>query len=107
MSKCVPDRYLIPKELKKTTRYTDEQRANVKILYEKGNSIRSISREIPMSRRMVQFILFPERALLAKKNFAIRQKDGRYRYETKKQSNLVQQVRSRKRQMLDKLIKKI
>ena len=103
---CLADKYLIPKELKKTTRYTNEQRANVKILYEKGNSIRSISREIPMSRRMVQFILFPERALLAKTNFAIRQKEGRYKYPTHIQSKLVQQVRSRKRQMLDKLIKK-
>jgi hypothetical protein len=103
---CLADRYLIPKQLKKTTHYTDEQRANVKILYEKGNSIRSISREIPMSRRMVQFILFPERALLAKTNFAKRQKDGRYRYTTQTQSQLVQEVRSRKRKMLDNLIKK-
>ena len=106
MSGCLADKYLIPKELKKTTHYNDDQRANVKILYEKGNSIRSISREIPMSRRMVQFILFPERALLAKKNFAIRQKEGRYRYPTPIQTKLVQQVRSRKRQMLEQLIKK-
>lgn len=106
MSGCLADKYLIPKELKKTTRYNDDQRANVKSLYQEGLSIRSISREIPMSRRMVQFILFPERALLAKHNFAIRQKEGRYRYSTKIQSKLVQQVRSRKRQMLDKLIKK-
>jgi hypothetical protein len=103
---CLADKYLIPKELKKTTHYNDDQRANVKILYEKGNSIRSISREIPMSRRMVQFILFPERALLAKTNFAKRQKEGRYRYPTPIQTKLVQQVRSRKRKMLDKLIKK-
>ena len=103
---CLADKYLIPKELKKTTRFTDEQRANVKILYEKGNSIRSISRDIPMSRRMVQFILFPERALLAKTNFAIRQKDGRYKYPTKQQSEMVQRVRSRKRLILNQLTPK-
>ena len=103
---CLADKYLIPKELKKTTRFTDEQRANVKILYEKGNSIRSISRDIPMSRRMVQFILFPKRALLAKTNFAKRQKDGRYRYPTKLQSEMVQKVRSRKRLILNQLTPK-
>jgi len=100
------DDYIIPKELKKTTKYTEEERNKVKILYEKGLAIRQISKDIPMSRRLVQFILFPERALLAKQNFARRQKDGRYRYSTKKQSEMVKQVRLRKTKMIDKLILK-
>jgi hypothetical protein len=76
------------------------------MLYEKGIGIREISRTIPMSRRLVQFTLFPEKALLAKKNFAIRQKDGRYRYSTPIQSAFVQKCRHRKCKMLNKLILK-
>lgn len=102
----IVDKYLLPKDLKKTTKYTDEQREQVKQWHKEGKSIHSIAKDIPMSRRMVQFILFPERAVLAKKNFAKRQKDGRYRYETQKQSAMVKEVRTRKRTLLDKLILK-
>lgn len=103
---CIPDRYLIPKQLKLTTKYTDDDRSYVYSLYETGMGIREISRTIPMSRRMVQFILFPERALLAKKNFAIRQKEGRYRYPTPLQSKMVRECRHRKQAILPTLIKK-
>ena len=59
-----------------------------------------------MSRTMVQFILFPDRLALAKANYALRQKDKRYRYPTKEQSAMVAKVRNRKRQILNQLIKK-
>jgi len=59
-----------------------------------------------MSKRMVQFVLYPERMLLAKANFKKRQAEGRYRYSTEKQSAMVQATRTRKRAMLDKLIVK-
>lgn len=100
------DNYIIPKNLKKTTKYTEEQKNKVIILYENGKAIRQIARELPMSRRMIQFILFPERLILAKQNFAKRQKEGRYRYPTKIQSEMIKKVRERKRKMIDKLIKK-
>jgi hypothetical protein len=102
----VVDKYLIPKALKKTTKYTDEDRDKVKALHKQGISIHGISKQIPMSRRMVQFILYPERAELAKKNFAKRQKDGRYRYTTQKQSDMVKACRQRKKEIIDKLILK-
>lgn len=101
---CIADKHLIPKQLKKTTKYTNKDRNNVHFLYSNGMSIHGISREIPMSRRMVQFILFPERAELAKKNFASRQKDGRYKYTTAEQTKKVRECRQRKMQILDKLI---
>jgi len=103
---CTADRYLIPKELKKTTKYTDEDREKVHTLYKQKVSIHTISKIIGMSRRMVQFTLFPERAKIAKLNFAKRQKDGRYRIPTTEQSKQVQAVRVRKITMLNKLIKK-
>lgn len=98
------DKFLIPKELKKTTKYTHKDHKNVEYLYDNGMAIRAIAREIPMSRRMVQFILFPDRLALAKKNFAKRQKDKRYRYPTKIQTAMVKTVRNRKKLIIDKLI---
>lgn len=61
-----------------------------------------------MSRRMIQFILYPERLEHAKKLFKERQKDGRYRYSTEKQTALVRSVRERKKELLkdNQLIKK-
>lgn len=100
------DLYRIPKELKLTTKYTEDDRERVRNLYQDHVSINQIAREIPMSKRMVQFILFPERALIAKQNFAKRQKDGRYRYSTEQQSAMVRKVRERKKLIKDQLIRK-
>lgn len=104
---CIADRYLIPKNLKKTTKYSDKDREQVRHLFKHGMSIHSISKTVGMSKRMVQFVLFPERAERAKELFAKNQKDGRYRYPTEIQSAMVQKVRQRKKNILDKLIKKI
>lgn len=101
------DRHLLPKMLKKTTKYTEEDRDRVRTFHKQGMSIHSIAKEIPMSRRMVQFIIYPERMALAKKLFAIRQKDGRYRYPTEVQTAKVRATRTRKRAMLNQLISKI
>lgn len=59
-----------------------------------------------MSRRMIQFTLFPERMKLAALNFAKNQKTGKYRYPTKIQSAMVANVRSRKRKIINQLILK-
>jgi hypothetical protein len=104
----IVDKYIIPKAQKRTTKYSEADREKVKSLHKNGMSIHSIAKEIPMSKRMVQFILYPERAELAKKNFAKRQKTGVYRYETSVQSSMVRKVRERKKQLLKNgyLIKK-
>lgn len=100
------DKYLIPKELKKTTKFTDEDRERVKSLYDQGWAKRKIAREMHMDKRMVDFILDPEKMKENAKKFAIRQKEGRYRYPTKEQSAMVAKVRKRKKAILSKLIKK-
>lgn len=102
----IPDKYIIPKNLKLTTKYTNEDREMVKWMYKQGEKQRAIARLIPMSRRMVSFILFPERMAKCKEQFAIRQKTGKYRYPTHIQSAMVQAVRSRKRKIINKLILK-
>lgn len=103
----IVDKYLIPKELKKTSKYNQIDIENVKFeYYALHTPIREIARIIPMSRRMVQFILFPERLALAKKNFALRQKDGRYRYSTKIQTQKVRECRQYKKNIINQLILK-
>lgn len=96
----IPDRYLIPKQLKLNTKYTDNNRFQVLALHEAGYAQRAIARMIPMSRRMVSFILFPERMAKCKEQYAQRQKDGRYRYPTAVQSAMVAKVRNRKKKSL-------
>lgn len=103
---CLADRYLLPKALKKTAKYTDEDFEQVRYLHKNGTSIHTIAKELEMSRRTIQFVLYPERKELAKKQLAERQKDGRYRYSTEKQTAMVREVRQRKRAILDQLIKK-
>ena len=102
----IPDRYLIPKQLKLTTKYTEDDRSMVYSLHEHGYSQRAIARTIPMSRRMVQFILFPEREAKCKEQYAIRQKTGIYRYPTAVQSAMVAKVRKRKKKIINQLILK-
>lgn len=96
----LPDRYRLPKKLKRTTKYTDQDRAQVKKLHAEGYSIRHISRVVGMSRRLVQFTLYPERLAHARQLFKKRQQTGRYRYPTEKQSAMVAETRKRKRAML-------
>ena len=100
------DNYLIPKNLKKTTKYTETDIKIVKSLYKQKIPIRQIARLSPMSRRLIQFTLFPERLKHNKELFSIRQKTGRYRYTTKKQTEMVRNVRNRKKLIINKLIKK-
>lgn len=98
------DKLLIPKQLKLTTKYTEEDRERVRTMYHNGHTQRAIARDIPMSRRMVSFILFPERMQRCKEQFATRQKTGIYRYPTKVQSAMVKAVRARKKKMINSLI---
>lgn len=105
----IPDKFLIPTELKKTRKHTKEDYEQVKYMHKNGISIHQIAEDTGISRRMIQFTLYPERLQHAKKLFAERQKTGRYRYTTEKQTRLVRDVRNRKRELLkdNKLILKV
>ena len=53
----------VPYEHDGRRKITDEQKQEVRRLYEiEGLAIREITRRVGISRRSVQFILFPERA---------------------------------------------
>jgi len=53
----------LPKEKDRRRKLTDEEKEEIKELYRKGWSIRKIAKKFQdkCSRRLVQFILFPER----------------------------------------------
>jgi len=104
----IVDKYIIPSIHKKTRKHSEEKYLQVFKLYELGNSIHGISKELGISRRMIQFKLFPERYLKCKQDFAKRQKTGIYRYDTNTQSKLVANTRQYKKELLqsNKLIKK-
>ncbi len=94
-------------KLDKRVKLTDADRENVKQDYETGSiSITSLAKKYGVSKRLIQFILFPERQEKAKKDFAERQKDGRY-YDKKKHSEQVQAHREHKKNLWNKgLLKK-
>lgn len=100
------DKYLLPRELKKSVKYSEKEYAYVKELYDSGYPIRQIAKKTPMSRRNIQLFLFPERKAHAKKLFQIRQKEGKYRYSREVQSQMNEAVRNRKKKLFKKLIKK-
>lgn len=50
----------------------------IKDLHKDGMSIRAIARKYNVDKRLIQFILFPERLEVARKGYKERRKDGRY-----------------------------
>lgn len=89
-------------KLDKRVKLTDKDREKIKEEYESGSiSITSLAKKYKVSKRLVQFILFPERQELAKKNFSERQKDGRY-YDRGKHAQYMKNHRDHKKDLNDK-----
>lgn len=76
-------------------KYSVEDKQLVKDLHLSGVSQRAISRETGISRRMISFILFPERLELSRQQFKERRKDGRY-YDKERNRLAVAKLRSKK-----------
>ena len=59
----------IPPELDRRIKLTEEERETIRALYKEKMPIRAIAKEYPqISRRLIQFIVDPERAERNKKN---------------------------------------
>lgn len=78
------DKYTInnPK-LDRRVKLTNEQRKQIKKEHEQGASMRSLARKYNVSRRLIDFIVHPERLEKNRKQFKERRKDGRYYYREK------------------------
>jgi hypothetical protein len=71
----------IPRNLDRRVKYTTADKERVVALFKSGFPQRAIARETGISRRMVSFILFPDRLARQKELYKERRKDGRYYYK--------------------------
>lgn len=89
-------------KLDKRVKLTDEDKQKIKEEYESGSiSINGLAREYKVSKRLIQFTLFPERKDKAQKMFAERQKDGRY-YDKEKHKGYMKSHREHKKELYSK-----
>ena len=89
-------------KLDKRVKLTDADRIKIKEEHESGLvSINGLARKYNVNKRLIQFILFPERQEKAKKDFAERQKDGRY-YDKDKHAAYVKKHRDHKKELYSK-----
>ena len=60
----------MPKEADRRRKLTDEEKENIKYLHKQGESIHSIAKQYAKkcSRRLIQFVIFPERNAKLKAN---------------------------------------
>lgn len=86
----------------KRVKLTDENRENIREEYSSGLiSQRGLAEKYGVSRRLIQFTLNPEKQEIAKKQFAERQKDGRY-YDKDKHTVSVRTHRNHKKDLYNK-----
>lgn len=86
----------------KRVKLTDSDKEEIKKEYESGNiSINALARKYGVSKRLIQFTLFPERKEKAKEMFAERQKDGRY-YDKEKHKEYMKSHREHKKDLWNK-----
>lgn len=72
--------FKIPRALDKRVKLSPSDKMDIQTLYKNGVAIREIARryEGVCSRRLIQFIIFPERKAHGARLFKERRKDGRY-----------------------------
>lgn len=83
----------------KRVKLTDEQREQIRELYKLPDySQRRLAGQFGVSRRLITFILDPEKEKAAKQAFAERQKDGRY-YDKDTHNKAMREHRHRKHKL--------
>ncbi|MFQ3543551.1 hypothetical protein Q7A53_05650 [Halobacillus rhizosphaerae] len=84
----------------KRVKLTETDVESIKNDYENGASIHSLSKKYNVSRRTIQFKLFPEREEHAKKLYAERRKDQRY-YSKDKHRDYIKKHRQHKKELYE------
>lgn len=83
----------------KRVKLTDEDRENIRKEYTTGLiSQRQLAEKYGVSKRLIQFVLSPEKAKEAKQQFLERQKDGRY-YNKEKHKEYMKNYRNHKKEL--------
>lgn len=92
------DKIKLPREYDLRVKLTDADKEDMKMLHEAGIAVRAIARkyEGKCSRRMIQFILFPERLEAARLN-----RDWRKYADRAELTLAVRNIRARKKKLLE------
>lgn len=94
----------LPQDLDRRRALTEAQKEEIQRLYRDTNiSIRELARRYPCSRRLIQFILFPDR--YAKQKQRIKE-NWKKHYNREKHTVAVRNLRRYKKQLFDKGILK-
>jgi len=94
---CEEDVKIAGTEYDKRVKYDDDFRETIKNLYRNKTSINEISRLMGCSKRYVQFTLFPERLVEARKN-----RDWTKYFNREQLTRLVRELRQRKKLLIKK-----
>lgn len=95
------DKLKLGKENDGRKKITDEQKVEIRELYERGIGIREITRRmVPMSRRSIQFILFPERLEHLKQHYKQIEHWKQY-YDKDKMKESIRKLRAKKRMIFN------
>ena len=91
----------IPRAYNRNVKVGDDERENIKLLYDTGVSIRAIARKYKhlTTRRNIQFILFPERARHVNKN-----SNANRTVSKKKHAEYIKSTRRYKQELMKKSI---
>jgi len=93
------DKMKVPKHADRRVKLNDDQRREVKAMHRAGHSQRAIARHFDVSRRLISYILYPDKLAHAKKLYKERRKDGRY-YKREKHTEAMRRHRQHKRLLL-------
>lgn len=89
---------LIPKEFDRRIKLTDEDKINIISLHSKGMSQRALARYFNVSRRLISFILFPDRLIINKQQRLDSGGSKQY-YNKEKQKIYSQKTRKYRKQL--------
>lgn len=90
----------LSREQDRRVKLSDEQREEIKKKFELGiYSQRALAREYNVSRRLISFILFPDKAELAKEQLKERKADGRYKPSKEQWAATVREHRRYKQEL--------
>lgn len=93
------DKLLIPKEFDRRIKLTDENRANIVSFYFRGMSQRALARYFNVSRRLISFVLFPDRLIINKQQRL--ESGGSKQYYNKEKQKLYSQKTRKYRKQLE------
>lgn len=92
------DAFRIPPEHDKRRKIPQSEHANIKQMRAEGWSMRKIAARYEVDKRLIHFILFPERLAASRKN-----RDWREYYDKDKRRTDMQKHRAHKREIIKKL----